>query len=258
MSLMTSSGHGLIADLHTLFTDSMTTSNIKEKIAKLLRMQESSNANEAANAAAFVERLCREHGVSAHECMDHDLEEDVAVDFFYGKASGRLDPSMTILLMGVANYFNGYLVRKSVGNRQKILHIFAPKANQIQIELYTDYLIEVRDRLAREHCPVGSVAYRNNFKKGFAYEIHARLQQMAAERRDNGIAELGMPGLAVVQRDKKQDALSLALRNSTYSRLRSSGAYSTGAGADAGRSAAKSVGLNKQVRTSSRRMLAGA
>ena len=246
--------------MHTLFTDSMTTSNIKEKIAKLLRMQESNNANEAANAAAFVERLCREHGVSAHECMDHDLEEDVAVDFFYGKASGRLDPSMTILLMGVTSYFNGYLVRKSVGNRQRILHIFAPKANQIQIELYTDYLIEVRDKLTKKHCPVGlgNVAFRNNFKKGFAYEIYERLQQMAAEKRDNGIAELGMPGLAVVQRDKKQDALSLALRNSTYSRLRSSGAYSTGAGTDAGRSAAKSVGLNKQVRTSSRRMLAGA
>ena len=134
----------------------MTTSNIKEKIAKLLRMQESSNSNEAANAAAFVEKLCREHGVSADECIEHDVDEDVAVDFFYGEASGRLDPSTVILLSAVTDYFNGYLVRKRAAHRKRILHIFAPKANQIQIELYTDYLIEVRDKLAKQCCPVGN------------------------------------------------------------------------------------------------------
>ena len=235
----------------------MTTSNIKEKIAKLLRMQESSNVNEAANAAAFVEKLCREHGVSADECIDHDVEEDVAVDFFYGKATGRLDPSTVILLRAVTGYYNGYQVRKWVGHRKRILHIFAAKANQIQIEIYTDYLIEVRDKLAKQHCPVGNVAYRNNFKKGFAYEILDRLKAMAADRRDNGIAEIGMPGLAVIQRDKKQAAISLSLRDSTYHSLGNSGGYTLGAGSDAGRSAAKSVGLNKQVRTTGQRMLTG-
>jgi len=54
-------------------------------------MQESSNANEAANATEFLERLCRQHGITANDInADYDPERDdvVVVELFRGK---RLD-----------------------------------------------------------------------------------------------------------------------------------------------------------------------
>ena len=233
----------------------MTTSNIKEKIAKLLRMQESSNSNEAANAAAFVERLCREHGLTPADCEQHNPDEDLAVAFTYGKTSGRLDRATSYLLQAVANYFNGYMVQCGApGGR--VRKVYAVKANQIQIELYTDYLIDVMNKLAKEHFIVAG-SPRNNFKKGFAVEIARRLQAMALERQKDGIAETGMPGLVVTKRDKKQNRLALAARDNDCPNLRTSYAKSLGYGAEAGAEAAKSVGLNKQVRTTGQRMLTG-
>ena len=38
---------------------------VRTKIAKLLRLQTSNNAGEAANAAAFVEKLCAKYNVSS-------------------------------------------------------------------------------------------------------------------------------------------------------------------------------------------------
>ena len=45
-------------------------------IAKLLRLQTSNNAGEAANAAAFVEKLCAKYNVSSSDCQDYDPNRD--------------------------------------------------------------------------------------------------------------------------------------------------------------------------------------
>ena len=66
-----------------------TSDSIKAKISKLLRMQQSDNPGEAANAAAFVEKLCKEHGISPVSCLtvsEHgprrDLTQLVANKFY--------------------------------------------------------------------------------------------------------------------------------------------------------------------------------
>ena len=48
-----------------------TSDSVKAKISKLLRMQQSDNPGEAANAAAFVEKLCKEHGISPDLSLIH-------------------------------------------------------------------------------------------------------------------------------------------------------------------------------------------
>ena len=138
----------------------------------------------------------------------------------------------------------------------RVRKVYAVKANQIQIELYTDYLIDVMNKLAKEHFIVAG-SPRNNFKKGFAVEISHRLKAMALERQKDGITETGMPGLVVTQRDEKQNRLALAARDNDCPNIRTSYAKSLGYGAEAGAEAAKSVGLNKQVRTTGQRMLTG-
>ena len=223
---------------------------IKTKIAKLLRLQESNNAGEAANAAALVEKLCREHGILPEEITDnYDPNEEIAVDFFYGAASRRLDPATCIVLNYVAQHFNGNVVRKWTPQGRR-LHVFATKANQIQIELYTDYLIDALRRIADRECPKGDRVYRNNFKKGFAIEIGSRLNAMKNEQRKNGIPENGVPGLVICNRDEMQRKLTDAAQAKVYPTLAKASDYRVGShGQSAGSAAAGSVGLNRQIKT---------
>ena len=64
----------------------MNINEVKSKIAKLLRLQTSNNAGEAANAAAFVEKLCVKYNVSSTDCKDYDPEKDEVVEFKFGKS----------------------------------------------------------------------------------------------------------------------------------------------------------------------------
>ena len=234
------------------------TNQIKAKIAKLLRMQDSDNAGEAANAAVFVERLCREHGLTPNDISsDFDLQSEVAVDFFYGAASRRLDPAMVMIVNSVAAYFNGQVVRKYTSSGRR-LHVFAAEGNQIQIEIYVDYLLDVLKQIANRECPKGDRAYRNNFKKGFAVVIHQRLDQMRRERHVNGAPGANTSALTCRNRDELQNSLALALQDKTYPKLRSGSAMRIGShGAGAGQEAARSVGLNHQVKAKKTLALAG-
>ena len=59
---------------------------VRNKIAKLLRLQTSNNAGEAANAAAFVEKLCAKYNVSSSDCQDYDPNRDEVIEFASGKS----------------------------------------------------------------------------------------------------------------------------------------------------------------------------
>ncbi len=59
----------------------MNINEVKSKIAKLLRLQTSNNVGEAANAAAFVEKLCVKYNVSSTDCKDYDPDKDEAVEY---------------------------------------------------------------------------------------------------------------------------------------------------------------------------------
>ena len=64
----------------------MNLNEVRSKIAKLLRLQTSNNAGEAANAAAFVEKLCVKYNVSSTDCEGYNPEKDEVVEFQIGKA----------------------------------------------------------------------------------------------------------------------------------------------------------------------------
>mgnify|MGYP003123094623 FL=1 len=229
---------------------------IKAKIAKLLKLQESSNTNEAANAAAFVERLCREHGVSPIDCQGYDPAEDETIDFYLGDARKRWDPAHKQLINAVAYYYNGRTVMKWT-ERGRRFHIFASRAAQIQIELYAEYLIETLTKETKRRG--GDARYRNSFRKGWSLAISARLAEMKRQQETDGIPETGTPALVALSRNESQQKAALTLRDSIYPRLRTGGGMGRmGHGSQDGRDAAQSVGLSRQVSTASGpRMLAG-
>jgi hypothetical protein len=239
----------------------MTDPALRAKLAKLLRLQQSSNAHEAANAASLLERLCRQHGVSPEDVSaDHDPERDTAIYFQVGPTFTRVDYADALLLNAVAAHFNGECVitRRPDGS---YFRVFATAGNQLQIELYYDYLREAATKLATAAKRAGgpdthSRSFCINFRKGFALEIKSRLAAMRAQQQRDGIPETGTPGLVLVNRAAHERFAVAALMRRTCGRLRSSGTR-FGTGAAAGREAAAGVGLNRQVTTTRPLALAG-
>tara|TARA_R100000734_G_C3312832_1_gene103980 strand:+ start:39 stop:815 length:777 start_codon:yes stop_codon:yes gene_type:complete len=254
-----------------------STDAIKAKISKLLRMQQSDNVSEAANAAAFVEKLCKEHGISPEECSpDYDPDRDVAVYWTCGKPFKRVDHASWSLLSHVAGHFNGTTVSRCIRSNEpgyvefkhyRTIEVLATKGNQIQIDLYYEYLSEVMDKLAdkakADHEAAGfhgDRAFKRNFRKGFAAAIGEKLScQRRQQMKEEQQLAPGVNGsLALLKRTEIEKREVTALMNQRYPRLGSgsSGTYG-GSGTSAGVAAGRSTSVSKQVTRSSRPALTG-
>ena len=253
--------------------------SIKAKISKLLRLQQSDNAGEAANAAAFVERLCREHGLTPDDINpDYDPERDEATYWVVGTPFKRVDHADWNLLAAVARHFNGQTVQRGIRQEDgfkmglddysygcSVLEIQATKGNRIQIELYYAYLKEVMERLADE-AKAKSVAegyssrsFRLNFRKGFAQAIGEKLREQKKVSRDEQPQAQGeTAGLALLKRDAIEKKAVDALVKQRFPRLRSGSASTFGGnGTNAGRAAGRSTSVNRQVTRTSTPQLMG-
>jgi hypothetical protein len=228
----------------------MISSEIKAKIAKVMRMQESSNANEAANATEFLEKLCKQHGVTSNDInADYDPERDdvTVVDLFRGK---RLDRAESWVLNSITKFFNGKLIQFG-GRREGItLKIVASKGNQIQIELYFDYIMGVMTRLAdkaKAANPDSPRSFKADFRKGFALTIGSRLKVMKSAKEDAGNSDNGH-GLTVADKDARElKAVNAYVDNSFGKITTTKGTVVTRSGTRMGAQAANGVGLNTQV-----------
>ena len=238
----------------------MNLNQVKDKIAKLLRLQTSSNAGEAANAAAFVEKLCAKYNVSSTDCKDYDPEKDEVIEFQVGKAYRKANVPEQNLIHGVTKYFNGQTIITYVPSNsmfyeppKRVMNVIASKSNKIQIELYLEYLIETMDKLADEAKKSGGygtarTTYKTNWKKGFSKKIADRLIAMKNEQKRNGKPELNEPALVVLNRNRIEQKATLAFLEEQYpNRTRSRRTRCSGVGYADGSSKAESIGLNKQT-----------
>ena len=233
---------------------------VRTKIAKLLRLQTSSNAGEAANAAAFVEKLCAKYNVSSTDCKDYDPEKDEVVEFQLGKSYRKANVAEQNLIHGVTKYFNGQTIITYIPSNsmyyeppKKIMNVIASRGNKIQIELYLEYLIETMNKLADEAKKSGGygtarTTYKTNWKKGFSKKIANRLIAMKNTQARNGKPDLDKPALAVLNRNRIEQKATLAFLDEQYpNRTRSRRTRCSGVGYADGSSKAESIGLNKQT-----------
>jgi hypothetical protein len=229
----------------------MSRSDLHSKLAKLLRMQSSCNANEAANASRLLNKLCSEAGLDPSEITgDEDDISLQAVYYQYGDTFSRMDYAESLLFSAVAKFYNGEMVVTRCGNRKSYYRVFCTEGNKVRIEVYYEYLLEVMDGLAdkaKKANPGSRNNFRMNFRKAFADEIYNRLSEMKRE-------EVGT-GPALVRVDKERKAVR-DLMNEVCNRLRKS-RTKVGCGSVEGRQAAASVGLSEQVAGGRSRMLAG-
>ena len=242
----------------------MNINEIKSKLAKLLRLSKSSNANEAAVAIQKFETLCVQHGVAKQDITaDFDPELDVIIETSFGKTYKKRDIAIYRLIAAVAKYYNGVLMIDNDRLDGKQLKIIASKSNQIQIELYSDFLIDEMERLSKQAKKENKQtprSFRANFRKGFALAINKRLVELKKAQESQETSQDNQPALVVVQHNQREQKAALSFMLEKYPDIRTSTSrYNAGHGHHEGQDAAQGVGLRKQTEgvTSPTRALTG-
>lgn len=223
----------------------MNRQDIINKIQAMLKLQESTSfENEAATAAALIDKLCKQYEISVDEVGKVQILDE---SFHTYK---RANNAYNLLLNAVASFYDGkaYLTTGDV----KSIRIVGSEAQQIQIKLYFEYLYEVMDRECNTAYSAEKViseltgsslsrSFKTNFRKAFAEKVAVRLREMKIEQ--NRIHD-----------DADAVKEQVALMNLGRAK-RVAGA--SGSGAFAGSSVGSSVSLNRQASGASQKALCG-
>tara|TARA_B100000965_G_scaffold82005_1_gene65616 strand:+ start:370 stop:1131 length:762 start_codon:yes stop_codon:yes gene_type:complete len=245
-------------------------------LAKILGMTSSSNANERKVAEAKLQDQLKKYGITQAELerkinssdLDDTLKEPTTWKYVNrdGKIFfNRVTPSEQIILGGVARFFNGEIVIC-----RDHFEVFATKGNEVQIKLYTEYLLGALDRALLDERKKYVNGYRFkrdfnfSFRKAWANQVWTRLNEMKkAEEKEGRTIQINNESVnqsAMVVRGKNSTEMDIskALMHKTYPRLgKGSGFTGGGSGRESGREAGSKVGLGKQVSGKSSLRLSG-
>ena len=206
------------------------------KIKSMLALQEGTDFDgEASAAAAMIDKLCKKYGITVDEAT-----EVVASDELY-QSFKRLDTSFALIVNAVAKFYDAKAYIKTV-NGNKSLQVIGSEAQQIQVNLYSEFLVDVMNREAEKAYKAEKIiaeltgaklsrSFKINFKKSFADQVSTRLREMKIE--ENRVHE-----------DKK--AVDTALSKIRFNRS-TSFKGGVGSGAVAGADVGSSVSLNRQA-----------
>ena len=150
----------------------------------------------------------------------------------------------------ITKFFNGRLIQFGGRDAGITLKIVASKGNQIQIELYFDYIMEVMTKLAdnaKAANPSSPRTFKADFRKGFALTIGSRLKELKAVKEDAGNSS-NTPGLTVADKDARELNAVNAYVDGSFGKITTTKSTCvTRNGTRMGAQAAGGVGLNTQV-----------
>lgn len=219
----------------------MNRSQVIDKIRAMMALQESSTfEGEAHNAAVMIEKLCKKFGVN----IETDLTPQVYDELY---SSGRHRDYVKWILNAVAQYYDAMLYTQ--GNTT--LKLIGTEAQQIQVKLYSDFILECMEKEARKayegekmlaeltnNTPPNRT-FLHAFKQAFAQQVCVRLKQMKQDKHEHAEVTAGY------------------LSTRKFGKSRAKTTIRGGSGAIAGYSSGESVSLNKQATGSSRLALSG-
>ena len=266
-------------------------------LSKILALTASTNPNEAAAAEAKLEQQLAARGITLEQLEQQIgdtsvLDEEIEVIAFrWGTPYKRIDPAVSIIVGAVADFYNGKIVftpfkfersgnkkhqkeyiKDSKGDIYRQIEISANKARKIEIEIYSEYLIQALADAWARHCKedpfqvaMEGAAHRNSFRKNWAWEVSNRFDKMKSEEQKNGrqlqLADktINVSALAVINANKAELAKVEEFYAERYPTIGSGGSgYSSGgSGASAGRAAGGQVGLSRQMSGSSQKRIGG-
>ena len=207
------------------------------KIKSMLALQQGTDFDgEASAAAAMIDKLCKKYGITVDEAT-----EVVASDELY-QSFKRMDTSLAMVVNAVANFYDAKAYVKTDINGNKSIQVIGSEAQQIQVNLYSEFLLGVMEREADKAYKAEKIiaeltgaklsrSFKVNFKKAFSNQVASRLYDMKKE--EGRVHE-------------HKDAVAKALTKKRFNRS-TNFRGARGAGADAGADVGGSVSLNRQA-----------
>lgn len=212
---------------------------ILDKIAAMLALQESSDFDgEAAAAAAMIDKLCKKYGVTVDEATTPQVLTEAVEEY------KRMNDANFTLFCAVASFYDakGYVhVSTQNGRKLSTFKCIGTEAQQIQTKLYYEFLKDNMEKECKKAIAGEKVlaellgnefsarGFSANFNKAFAAKVRERLIDMKKEREPH--------------EHKEVTAIEVAkIKFGTHR-----GSAGSGWGATAGGSAGSTVSLNKQA-----------
>jgi hypothetical protein len=223
----------------------MDRSQVIAKIQSILKLQENTTFDgEASAAAAMIDKLCKQYGITINEATETQVSDEEFLSF------KRVNVALTTLLNAIASFYDAKAYMKN--GDTKSLQIIGSEAQQIQVRLYYDYLVQVMEKEAEVAHKAEKIlsslrgdsvsrSFKLNFRKAFADNVALRLREMKkAEGRVHDDAKAVSDKLSTMRfgRAKKMNGAN-------------------GAGAYVGANVGAGVSLNRQASGSVAKQLCG-
>ncbi len=164
----------------------MVDDKILERVRKLLALADSSNVNEAGNAAKQAQLLMSKHSISeavVSVAADADEDEDLEVDVLH-QIHGKVLPTWKGRLGVVLCEVNQCHCFRSENQQGKMLRIIGRPGDAETVRYLFSYIASEIDKLALRESEARGGAGRtwcNNFRLGAVAEVNSRLREADAE-----------------------------------------------------------------------------
>ena len=223
----------------------MDRQQVISKIQSILKLQLGTDfEGECQNAAAMIDKLCKKYNVSVEEVSQTQIFDESFATY------NRANYSSIRILTGIADFYDAKAYIKN--GDIKSLQIIGSEAQQIQVRLYYDYLIQVMEKEAELAYSAEKVistitgksiskSFKINFCKAFADKVAERLYEMKKE--ENRVHD-------------DADAVKTKLSTMRFGRAKQMNG-ATGEGASVGSSVGAGVSLHRQTSSSAAKQLCG-
>jgi len=119
----------------------MDRTQVIAKIQSILKLQQGTTFDGEADAAAkMIDKLCKQYGVTISEATETQVLDEEFLSF------KRVNAALTLLLNAIANFYDAKAYLKN--GDTKSLQVIGSEAQQIQVRLYYDYLVQVMEKEA--------------------------------------------------------------------------------------------------------------
>ena len=223
----------------------MDRSQVIAKIQSILKLQNGTSFEGEADAAAkMIDKLCKQYGVTISEATETQVLDESFISF------KKTNVALTTIANAIAKFYDAMAYLKN--GDTKSLQVIGSEAQQIQVRLYYDYLVQVMEKEAEVAHQAEKImsdltgksvsrSFKLNFRKAFADKVAERLKEMKlAENRVHDDA----------------DAVKNKLSQMRFGRAKKMNG-ANGAGAYAGAGVGGSVSLNRQASGSVAKQLCG-
>ena len=223
----------------------MDRTQVISKIQSILKLQNGTSFEGEADAAAkMIDKLCKQYGVTISEATETQVLDESFISF------KKTNVALTTIANAIAKFYDAMAYLKN--GDTKSLQVIGSEAQQIQVRLYYDYLVQVMENEADVAHKAEKVmadltgksvsrSFKLNFRKAFADKVAERLREMKqAENRVHDDA----------------DAVKSKLSTMRFGRAKKMNG-ANGAGAYAGSNVGAGVSLNRQASGSVTKQLCG-